>query len=118
MLPHEKALVKRLEKEPFALLGINSDSPPDLPEGQTESAEQQRQRTVENLKKILAENGITWRQAVEGSTDGPLATRWNVSGWPTIYVLDANGVIRYRDVRDEEMTKAVETLLAEIAPQK
>lgn len=95
MLPHEKALVERLQNEPFALLGINSDG------------------TAEQLRKILAEQGITWRQAVDGDTSGPWATKWNVHGWPTIYVLDANGVIRYRDVRDEEMSTAVDKLLAE-----
>ncbi len=96
MLPHEKALVKRLEAKPFALLGINSDGGADA------------------LRKILDENGITWRQAVDESTDGPLATKWNVSGWPTIYVLDAKGVIRYRDVRDQQMDEAVTKLLAEV----
>jgi hypothetical protein len=95
MLPHEKELVERLKDEPFALLGINSDG------------------DVETVKKILAEQGITWRQAIDGDTDGPWASRWNVRGWPTIYVIDANGVIRYRDVRDKEMEDAVMTLLAE-----
>jgi hypothetical protein len=100
MLPHEKTLVKRLEKEPFALLGINSDGPAD------------------KVRKLLAENEITWRQAIDGSTSGPLATRWNVQGWPTIYVVDAKGVIRYRDVREEEMDHAVDTLLAELKAAK
>ena len=45
---------------------------------------------------------------------GVLETRWNVHGWPTIYVLDAKGVIRYRDVRGEEMDKAVDELLREL----
>src|SRR5262245_50049232 len=95
MLPHEKELVKLLDGKPFALLGINSDGPAD------------------KVKDILAENAITWRQACDGDTGGPLATRWNVHGWPTIFVLDAKGVIRYRDVRDEEMSEAVKKLLAE-----
>jgi len=95
MLPHEKALVERLRDEPFALLGINSDG------------------TAEELQKILADEEITWRQAVDGGTDGPLATRWNVHGWPTIFVLDAKGVIRYRDVRGEEMEEAVLKLIEE-----
>jgi hypothetical protein len=47
-----------------------------------------------------------------------LATRWNVQGWPTIYVVDAKGVIRYRDVREEEMDHAVDTLLAELKAAK
>lgn len=100
MLPHEKELVKRLKEQPFALIGINSDGPADA------------------LKKILEKQGITWRQAVDGSTSGKLATKWNVQGWPTIYVIDAKGVIRYRDVPEEELDKAVDSLLGEIASKK
>jgi hypothetical protein len=100
MLPHEKALVQRLKEQPFALIGINSDGP------------------ASKVKEILAKNEISWRQAVEGSTSGPLPTKWNVQSWPTIYVIDAKGVIRYRDVRDEEMEKAVDQLLAEITAKK
>jgi hypothetical protein len=99
MLPHERSLVKRLQSQPFALIGINSDP-------------------VEDLKQILKDQEITWRQAVEGSTKGPLATKWNVRSWPTIYVLDAKGVIRYKGVREEAMDKAVDTLLAEIKSGK
>src|SRR5262245_10285412 len=95
MLPHEKELVERLKDEPFALVGINSDG------------------SAEELKKILARENITWRQAVDGDTSGPWATKWNVHGWPTIFVLDAKGVIRYRDVRDKDMEDAVVKLIAE-----
>ena len=100
MLPHEKALVKRLADEPFALLGMNSDG------------------DAETVRKILSENQIDWRQGILGSTDGPLANTWNVNSWPTIYVLDAKGVIRYRDVRDQQMEEAVTKLLAELKGQK
>ena|SRR5688572_1930956 len=100
MLPHEKALVKRLQVEPFALLGLNSDG------------------DAEKVRKILSDNGITWRQAILGSTDSELSERWNVSSWPTIYVLDVDGVIRYREVRDERMEDAVLKLLAEAKARK
>lgn len=100
MLPHEKALVQRLIGEPFALLGMNSDG------------------DAETVRKILAENQIDWRQGILGSTDGGLAKTWNVNSWPTIYVLDAKGVIRYRDVRDQQMEEAVTKLLAELKGQK
>ena len=95
MLPHEKELVERLKNQPFALLGINSDGDADV------------------VKKILADRGITWRQAIDEDTAGPWATKWNVHGWPTIFVLDSKGVIRYRDVRGDKMDEAVDTLLAE-----
>ena len=38
-----------------------------------------------------------------GSTRGAIPTRWNVSGWPTIYVLDHNGVIRAKNVRNKPL---------------
>jgi len=67
-----------------------------------------------NLRKILEKNGITWKQAAQGSTSGPLPRRWNVSSWPTIYVLDAKGVIRFKNLRDEELEDAVVRLVAEV----
>jgi hypothetical protein len=94
MIPHEKEMVERLKDKPFALIGINSDG----------------DRSV--LQKILKEQGITWRNAVDGSTSGPLATAWNVHGWPTIYVLDQNGVIRFKDLRDKALEDAVVKLLS------
>ena len=97
MYPHERSLVKRLADRPFALLGINSD---------TDKSE---------LKKALEKEKITWRSWWDGSTSGPIATKWNVHGWPTIYVLDAKGVIRYKNVRGEAMDKAVDGLLKEMA---
>ena len=100
MIPHEKKLVELLKDKPFALIGINSDG------------------DREKLNKILKEQGITWRHAVDGSTSGPIATRWNVHGWPTIYILDAKGVIRYRDLRDQQMEDAVQSLLKEVTARR
>ena len=45
---------------------------------------------------------------------GPIATSYDVQKYPTVYVIDAKGVIRYIDTRGEELDKAVETLLAEL----
>ena len=96
MYPHERSLVKKLENKPFVLLGVNSDASP------------------ETFKAAAEREGITWPCFFDGGgTDGPIATRWGVTGWPTTYVLDAGGVIRHRDVRDEAMEKAVMDLLAE-----
>ena len=100
MYPHERSLVKRLEGKPFALLGINSDP---------------RNR----LRQVMKKENITWRSWWDGGNPGgPIATAWNVKGWPTTYVLDAKGVIRYRDVREEQMDKAVDALLKEMGGGK
>jgi len=97
MYPHERSLVKRLAGKPFALLGINSDA------------------NKEQLKEVMLKEEITWRSWFDGgNTSGPIATAWNVSGWPTTYVLDQKGVIRYKDVRERAMDDAVDALLAEL----
>ena len=97
MYPHERSLVKRLEGKPFSLIGINSDP-------------------KERLRQTIKKENMTWRSWWDGgSTGGPIAKAWKVNGWPTIYVLDHKGVIRYRDVREKELEKAVDTLLAEMS---
>jgi len=89
------ALVERLKDKPFAIVGVASDEP-------------------SKMKTIIEENKINWRNAVDGSTDGPIATAWNVRGWPTVFVLDAEGTIRFRDTRGEDLVRAVDELLAEL----
>jgi hypothetical protein len=37
-----------------------------------------------------------------------------VKGWPTIYVLDAEGVIRFKELRDAKLDEAVEALVKEL----
>jgi hypothetical protein len=96
LYPHERSLVKRLEGRPFVLLGVNSD-PKD------------------RLRRAMKKENITWRSWWDGgNTSGPIATAWNVKGWPTIYVLDHKGVIRHRDLRDKELDEAIDTLLKEL----
>jgi len=97
MLPHEKELVERMKDKPFAMLGVNSD------------------RDREELKTFLTNENIGWQMWFEGGTDGPISTRWNVHAWPTIYVLDAEGKIRFKNVRGEAMDHAVDELMAELA---
>ena len=98
MYPHERSLVKRLAGQPFALIGVNSDA----------------DRAA--LKPALEKEQITWRSFWNGpeGTRGPISKSWNVKGWPTIYVLDHEGVIRFKGVRGESMDAAVDQLLAEM----
>jgi hypothetical protein len=100
MLPHEKAMVKKLADKPFALLGINSDG----------------DRSV--VKPRMDKENVTWRQFMDGTTSGPIATKWNIRGWPTIFVLDHKGVIRFKNLRGEKLEEAVVKLLAEQEAEK
>ena len=99
MIPHERSLVAQLADKPFALVGVNSDK-------------------VEELPAILKKEQITWRSFAAGPGGGEIAKAWNVTGWPTIYILDENGVIRAKNLRDEAMEKTVEDLLAAMPQPK
>ena len=97
MYAHERSLVEKYKDQPFAIVGINSD------------------RDRDKLKERMAEENITWKSFFDGGgTGGPIASTWNVSGWPTIYVLDADGRIRFKDVRGPAMDAAIEELMAEM----
>jgi len=97
MYPHERSLVKKLADKPFVLLGVNSDA------------------NRKELKKVLEKEKITWRSFWDGgSTSGPIATRWDIEGWPTLYVIDHKGVIQHKWVGSpgkEVMDKAIEQLV-------
>jgi hypothetical protein len=92
-----------LAGKPFALLGINSDADRNA------------------LKQLLQDENITWPSWWDGGgTSGPIATRWQLTTWPTIYILDADGVVRYKDtdggsVDMESIEKTVDALLTELA---
>ena len=96
MLPHERSLVEKMKGRPFSIVAVNSDS------------------SREKLKEVMAKENITWPQFFDGGgTSGPIATAWNVSGWPTLYLIDAKGVIRHKNLRDAAMEKAILDLVAE-----
>jgi hypothetical protein len=100
MYPHERSLVEKYKDQPFAIVGINSD--PDR----------------EALKAVLEKEKITWRSFWNGEkgTSGPISKAWNVKGWPTLYVIDAKGVIRYKSVgaNEDAIDEAIEKALADV----
>jgi len=101
MFPHERSLVERLKDEPFALIGVNSDVD-----------------AAAKKKKEFVEEKITWRSFWNGpkGTQGPISKAWNVSGWPTLYLIDHAGKIRFKHVGspgDEALDREIEQLVAE-----
>ena len=105
MYPHERSLVKKMENKPFALIGVNSD------------------QDREALKEVLKTEEITWRSFWNGKegTGGPISTKWNVSGWPNLYVLDHKGIIRHKwlgSPGDKVMDEAIERLVKEAEGEK
>ena len=95
MIPHEREMVERLKGKPFALVSISIDE------------------KKETLAGFLAREPMPWTHWWNGS-DGGIIAAWDVQGYPTIYVLDDKGTIRYKDLRGPELENAVNGLLAEM----
>jgi thiol-disulfide isomerase/thioredoxin len=100
LVPHEQTLVDRLKGKPFVLLGINGDN------------------DREQAKRAVRQERITWRSWWNGGPTGPITAQYNVVGWPTIYVLDDHGVIRHKQVIEESLDEAADSLLKEMANAK
>ena len=71
----------------------------------------------ETLTDFLKSTEMPWDHWWNGQTGG-IVKDWNVKFFPTIYVLDSEGVIRYKHIRGKELEDAVEKLLAEAKEKK
>lgn len=97
MYPHERSLVKKLADKPFAIVGVNSDG------------------DDANPAEICEKKNLTWKSFKNEQPDGSvISDAWEVKGWPTIYILDAEGVVRYKNVRGPKMDAAITELLGEM----
>ena len=94
MIPHEREMVEKFKDKPFALISVSADD------------------EKKELTDFIAKEPMPWTHWWEGP-DAPLLKQWNVRFFPTIYVIDARGVIRHKQIRGQELDKAVEKLLAE-----
>ena len=100
MYPYERSLVKKLSGKPFVLLGVNSDKDRD------------------ELKKVLVQENITWRSWWDRGIHGPIHTKWQIEVRPSIHLIDAKGVIRYKEIDSSEVDKAIEKLLGEMKAER
>jgi thiol-disulfide isomerase/thioredoxin len=93
MIPHEREMVERLKGKPFTLVSISADE------------------ELATLKKFLDKEPMPWNHWWNGSTGGIIDTL-DIRYYPTIFVLDQKGVLRFKDVRGEALEKAVNGLLS------
>jgi len=101
-VPHEREMTERFRGRPFTIVGVNGDG--------------DREKAAEVMKR----ERMTWPSFWNGSEgpSGPISTAWNIRGWPTVYVLDAKGVIRFKHLRGKELEEKVGELLAEAEADK
>lgn len=98
--PYQRLLVDLYRNWPFALLSVESGNGKD----------------VADARQAKTDARLLHRSFWDGGGkpgDGPIASAWGVTGWPTVYVIDARGVIQFVDVRQEDLLKAVRQLLTD-----
>ena len=95
--PFQRALVERMKGKPFAMLSVTIDDEKEM------------------VTKSLAAGEITWRCWWEGGAVRPNCERWRQEWFPMVYVLDAEGIIRAKDISGKEIDLVVDRLLDEVA---
>ena len=97
--PYERLMQELYKNWPLAILSVETGGSP---------ATTQQMKTDARL-----DYRSWWDEAPDEDVSGPIASAWNVRGFPTIYVLDSRGVIRFVDVRYEDLLRSVRQLLSE-----
>lgn len=92
MYPQMRELTTTYDTDRLAVLGVMADE------------------HVEIINLAGAKEEITWRVWHDGP-EGPIAKKWTVRNWPTIYVVDHHGVIRFVDPRGADLNAAVRSLV-------
>ena len=95
MIPHETEMVEKLKDKPFALVSVNADE------------------DKADLLAFLKKKEMPWTHWWEGERETGVIKDWNVDSFPTVYVLDAKGVIRHKGLRGAKLEDAVEKLVKE-----
>ena len=100
LIPHERHLVTKLKDRPFEVIGVSADESP------------------EDLRIAEKEDSVNWRSIWDGE-HGPIRKEWGVSSWPTLFLIDHEGTIRYRfqGVRpstERDLDAAIEELLKRV----
>jgi peroxiredoxin len=86
-----------LNDKPFALVGINTN-----------------RYDAKTLKEVMDKEKLTWRSFADRRHS--IFETWNLIGTPTLYVIDANGVIRHKwlgSPGDKILDAALERLIKE-----
>jgi len=91
-MKEERQIFDRFHTRPLVLLGVNTD------------------KDVELARQTAAKHEATWPSLWDG--DEKLAKRWNITGWPTTYVVDHRGqIVAQSDPRMPSFAALIERLV-------
>ena len=92
---HQQSLIKKLADKPFALVGVNSD------------------KDREQIREFVEAQDLNWRSFWNGNKgiNGPISTQWNITAWPSIFIIDHEGIIRHKKLQGPKHLESVITKL-------
>lgn len=104
--PYHRFAMEQYKDDPVVFLGINSDADPETILASKARGEAPEYRTWWDGHS-QPDAGIT-------ATEGPIATGWEVRGWPAIYVLDQEGAILHVNKRSGELIATLDEMVRDI----
>lgn len=81
-----------MEGRPFVLLGVNNDE------------------DREEIRRVIRQEKLAWRSWWDGP-ENRIAQQWQVRSWPTLILIDHQGIIRHRNLHGPELDTALEKLV-------
>lgn len=97
MIPHTTKLVEKMKDKPFVFVNVSGDDNP------------------KTVREFLKKTPMPWTHWYGANN---IVEDWEIQAFPTIYILDHKGVIRYKNLRGEKMDEAVEKLVKECEGEK
>ena len=99
LIPSQRELAAKYDKRPFALISISADDTP------------------EDVSAFTKESPMPWVHWFNGP-EGGVVDNWMIPAFPTLFVIDAEGVIRGRDIWDKQQMDTLVGKLIEEAEAK
>jgi len=99
MIPMNREIVKSMEGRPFVFVGINLDENKAIG------------------KRFVEERNLNWPQWWS-KDDADAADAYRIQKYPSVFVIDAKGVIRYKMSNPRTLTARIEELVKEAEAKK
>lgn len=90
-----RSLVGEYSDKRFSIVGVNSDRELWIPQ------------------HLIDKGKVTWRSFHDRASKPSISEEWDVSGWPTIVLIDQQGVIRQINAYGSLLTAKIEQLFDE-----
>jgi thiol-disulfide isomerase/thioredoxin len=101
MIPHERDMYEKLKKDnkPFEMVAVNVDD------------------EKETLEKFLAKEKMPWIHWWDNGQEGAILKKFRVKAYPTLYLIDHTGVIRYKWIGMPESEGTIEKAVDELVKE-